>query len=411
MSETTPDTPATGSGSRLLLTLAAVVVVIAGLKASGSVLLPILVAVFLAIIAAPAINWLQRHRFPDWAAVVTVFAVVLMLFVGVSTVVGTAVADFSRNLPTYEQKLDGYSTSVATWLTEHRIISAEWGKDISDASTSSADEGVASPDSNLTTSPDPATTQGEGGVWSELVNTDSTSNGHATKPAKSLLDVIDPSSLLKVFSTALSALANMLSNAVFVLLTVVFILAEAAGLPAKLRLAMGNATADLTKFTHVVTDLKGYLVVKTQLSLLTGVSIWLPLQIIGLDYALLWGLLAFLLNYIPTLGSFIIAVPAVLLALIQLGWIWALVVAGIFLIVNSIIGNFLEPKMFGRRLGLSSLVIFLSLVFWGWIWGPVGMVLSIPLTMLVKILLEHSDDLKWLAILMGSGAERKARST
>jgi len=118
------------------------------------------------------------------------------------------------------------------------------------------------------------------------------------------------------------------------------------------------------------------------------------------DYAILWGLLAFLLNYIPNIGSIIAAVPAVLLGLVQHGIIIALVIAGIYVGVNVVIGNMVEPRFMGNRLGLSPLVVFISLVFWGWILGPVGMLLSVPLTMILKIALETTDEWRWLAVLL-----------
>jgi len=121
-------------------------------------------------------------------------------------------------------------------------------------------------------------------------------------------------------------------------------------------------------------------------------------------------LLAFLLNFVPTLGSIIAAVPAVLLALVQLGVGDAALVAAGYLAVNTVVGNGLEPRMMGRGLNLSALVVFLSLVFWGWVLGPVGMLLSVPLTMTVKIALESSDETKWVGAMLGSGQDiEKAR--
>ena len=126
------------------------------------------------------------------------------------------------------------------------------------------------------------------------------------------------------------------------------------------------------------------------------------LALIGVDYPVLWGALAFLLNFIPNIGSIIAAVPPVLLALIQLGVAQAALVAGGFLVINMAIGNFLEPRYMGQGLGLSTLVVFLSLVFWGWVLGPVGMLLSVPLTIAVKIALEVRPDTRWMAIMLGS---------
>jgi len=125
------------------------------------------------------------------------------------------------------------------------------------------------------------------------------------------------------------------------------------------------------------------------------------LALMGVDYAILWAVIAFLLNFIPNIGSIIAAVPPMLIALIQLGPMSSMLVAGLYMITNTVFGNVIEPRYMGRSLGLSTLVVFVSLVFWGWIFGPVGMLLSIPLTMVVKIGLENSEKNRWLAVLLG----------
>jgi predicted PurR-regulated permease PerM len=148
---------------------------------------------------------------------------------------------------------------------------------------------------------------------------------------------------------------------------------------------------------------------KTAISAATGLLIGAWVAILGLDFALTWGVLAFLLNFIPSIGSIIAAVPAVLLALVQLGVAKAILVAAAFVVVNVVLGNVVEPQLMGRTLGMSTLVIFLSLVFWGWLWGPVGMFLSVPLTMILKIGMENSRDLKQVAIMLDSAAAAAER--
>jgi predicted PurR-regulated permease PerM len=123
---------------------------------------------------------------------------------------------------------------------------------------------------------------------------------------------------------------------------------------------------------------------------------------LGVDYPVLWGVIAFMLNFVPNIGSVIAAIPAVLMALIQFGYVSAGWVALVYVVVNGVYGNLVEPKLMGRSLGLSTLVVFLSLVFWGWLLGPVGMFLSVPLTMTMKIAFEASDESRWLAVLLGS---------
>ena len=144
-----------------------------------------------------------------------------------------------------------------------------------------------------------------------------------------------------------------------------------------------------------------YLTIKTITSILTGTIIYISLSIIDLDHAIMWALIAFFLNYIPSIGSIIASIPAIIIALIQYNIYYAVLVAGIYMVVNITLGSIIEPKYLGKELGLSTLVIFLSLLFWGWLLGPVGMLLSVPLTMILKIRLESYDDTKWIAVLLG----------
>jgi predicted PurR-regulated permease PerM len=190
-----------------------------------------------------------------------------------------------------------------------------------------------------------------------------------------------------------------------ILLTVVFILLEASGLPLKLRAAMGDPEASLVPYKEFLESVNRYLLIKTAMSLLTGICVIVWLSILKIDYPVLWGLVAFLLNYVPNIGSIIAAVPVILLGFVQYGFASALLVAGGYLAVNTVFGSILEPKILGKGLGLSTLIVFVSLVFWGWILGPVGMLLSVLLTMIVKIALQSRQETRWIAILLGSAPE------
>lgn len=203
----------------------------------------------------------------------------------------------------------------------------------------------------------------------------------------------------------LSGLSGALANGFLILLTVVFIMLETSGLPRKLTLALDNPDQTLAGFSKFTASVNQYIGIKTIFSLITGVLIWLWLVILGVNHAILWGLLAFLLNYVPNIGSIIAAIPAVLLALVQLGATSALLTAAGYAAVNVVVGSVLEPRFMGKGLGLSTLVVFLSLVFWGWALGMVGMLLSVPLTMIFKIALESSAETRWIAVLLGSSPQ------
>jgi predicted PurR-regulated permease PerM len=143
------------------------------------------------------------------------------------------------------------------------------------------------------------------------------------------------------------------------------------------------------------------MVIKTGISLVTGGMAALWLTILGVDYALLWGLLTFALNYVPNIGSIIAAIPPVLLAIVQLGIGKAIAAGAGYAVINVLMGNFVEPRFMGRGLGLSPLIVFLSLLFWGWVLGPVGMLLAVPLTMTAKIALDSREETRWIAVLLG----------
>jgi predicted PurR-regulated permease PerM len=184
-----------------------------------------------------------------------------------------------------------------------------------------------------------------------------------------------------------------------------FIVAEASTLPDKLRSLSRNADRQIENLRRVAEGVNSYMMIKTATSFLTGLLVAIGLLLLGVDFALLWGLLAFLLNFIPTFGSIIAAVPAVGIALLQFApdELWKPVVAAAwYLVVNMLISYLIEPNWMGRGMGMSALVVFVSLIFWGWVLGPVGMFISVPLTMTVQIALEASDDTRWLAVLLGS---------
>lgn len=329
--------------SQILVTIASFVVVVAGMSAAKVVLVPFLLAAFIAIITAPPLFWLQRKGLPTWLALLIVILGVLFIALLMAGLVGSSVKDFSRDLPVYEAKLKQQTSLITEWL--ERL-----GVDIS---------------------------------------------------GLSLTKIFDPGAAMKLVATLLNSLGNMLANGFLILMTVIFMLLEASGFPAKLRTVLGGPESSLVRFDNFISNVKHYMAIKTLVSLATGILVAIWLTVIGVDYPLLWGLLAFALNYVPNIGSIIAAVPAVLLAIIQLGFMRAGAAAAGYVVINLLMGSVIEPRFMGRGLGLSTLVVFLSLLFWGWLLGPVGMLLSVPLTITAKIALDSRDDTRWIAVLLG----------
>jgi len=329
--------------SKTLLTIAAFVVVVAGMSAAKVILVPFLLAAFIAIISAPPLFWLQRKGLPTWLSLLIVIIGVLFIGLLVAYLVGSSVKDFSRDLPVYEAKLKQQTALIVGWLEK-------LGVDISDLA---------------------------------------------------LTKIFNPSAAMKLVAVLLNSLGNVLANGFLILMTVIFMLLEASSFPTKLRTVLSDPQSSLTRLDIFISNVKHYMAIKTLISLVTGIFITIWLTIIGVDYPLLWGLLAFALNYVPNIGSIIAAVPAVLLAIIQLGLMRAIFAAVGYIVINLLMGSVIEPRFMGRGLGLSTLIVFLSLLFWGWILGPVGMLLSVPLTITAKIALDSRDDTRWIAVLLG----------
>jgi predicted PurR-regulated permease PerM len=213
-------------------------------------------------------------------------------------------------------------------------------------------------------------------------------------------------SINQEFASTLGQLGNVMSNTTLIFFIVLFVLLEMRSISLKSKIFGSSSVGKTLKnITRIEKSVRHYLVIKTIISLLTGVLIWIWLSIIGVEYAVLWALIAFLLNYIPNIGSIIAAIPTMLFSWIQLGFIPMIWVAVGYVAVNLSIGYFIEPRAMGRGMGLSTLVVFLSLIIWGYILGIVGMFLSVPLTMTLKIILEYNDSTKHLAAMLGTDEE------
>lgn len=334
-----------------LIVAAAAMVVVAGLRQAQPIIIPFLIAAILATLASGPVTWLRARRIPTAVAVTFVVVILFAVLSGVGAVVGQSVNDFTAAVPRYQQRFDVLWSSFQAWLA---------------------------------------------GLPFDT-------------PSLEGLELLQPGSIMGLLGTGLKGVVAALSNTLLVVLSLVFMLLEAASFPRKLELAFGADPSDVGRFAAIVGQVQQYLAIKTVVSLLTGIVAGGLVALLGLDFALLWGLIAFLLNYIPTLGSVIAGIPPVLLALVQIGPGAAVLVALGYVVINLVLGNLVEPSLMGRRLGLSTLVVFLSLVFFGWMWGTVGMLLAVPLTMVVKIFLENSEDLRWVAVLLDSAAASEAR--
>jgi AI-2 transport protein TqsA len=333
--------------ARVILYFSAIVISLAGIKVAAPIVVPFLLSLFVAIICNPAVNFLSERKVPRGLAITIVIVFIFLMFIILGSVIGTAVNGFRSALPLYESQLSTEINWLVAWMGKHNI-------------------------------------------------------------AISMAEVrayFDPAKIMNLVTSTLSSFSSVLGNIFLLLLTVVFMLFEGRGFADKLHFAFDDSDTKVKGLDHFLKSVNQYMAIKTVISLFTGFIIGFVLWLLGVDFYILWALLAFLFNYIPNIGSIIAAIPAVLLTFLQLGMGHAAVVIGLFLSVNMIMGSIIEPRFMGRSLGLSTIVVLLSLIFWGWLLGLVGMLLSVPLTIFFKLALENSEDGRWFAILLSSDEE------
>ncbi|MEA2073545.1 MAG: AI-2E family transporter [Campylobacterota bacterium] len=326
------------------IVMASVVIVLAGIKSASTLLVPFLLSLFIAIILSPSYNYFKSKGLHEVLSLLLVISI-FMVFIGlVVKLIGNSVNEFTTNIDMYSQKLTNYYLSIASFSEKYGIVIP-----IAEFST--------------------------------------------------LLD----SKRIMIFGTSvLQSMGSMFTDGFVIMLTVIFMLLESSHFVNKINLADGKRDT-ISHIKEISKKIKHYMVLKALMSLITGFIIWISLVYIGTDYAFLWGVMAFLFNFIPNIGSIIAAVPAVIITLVQLGSVSALFVTILYVTVNTVVGSIIEPKIMGKGLGLSTLVVFLSLLFWGWLLGIIGMLLSIPLTIMAKIAFDANSNTKWIAVLLGTG--------
>jgi predicted PurR-regulated permease PerM len=335
-----------------LLVVACLVIVIAGLRAASEVLVPVAFAAFLTVLLAPVVRSLRRLHIPTFIGIpLTVLTGVLVLSL-LLTVVGQSINALVASAPKYEERFAVLTRSGAEWLHRH-------GFELSQ---------------------------------------------------QRLMSTLRSDSALALLGQALSELATLLSHLLLVLLLVLFLLVDTVDLSERMKTIRGDTRVDdVRRFSRIAEEVKQYLVLKTYLCLLTGLVVWVVLTLTGVDFAPLWALLSVLLGYIPNIGPFIATAPPVLLSLLQVGPGRMVVVLALLSSVHMVIGNVIEPNVLGRKLGLSAFTVFVALIAWGWIWGPAGMLLSVPLMVVLKILLENSPEYGYLAQFLEPAAPSTRR--
>jgi len=328
----------------LAVTLASIVIILAGVRFAENILSPFLIALFITAISGPAMFWLTEKKVPPALAVTLIVLSIITLVFFISSILGSSLHSFSDNLPEYQKRLHEITQSIGVTLNQF-------------------------------------------GIHLRL---------------DELKKILNLGKVMSFVSSTFNQVLGTLTNIFLILMMVIFLLLELSSFRFKIKRIAVNPAKAMARVDNVAETIGRYFKIKAFTSLMTAVPLIIILSIMGIDFPVLWGMIAFLLNFIPNIGSIIAAIPVILLALIQFGFLAAGEVALLYLFMNSLIGSFIEPKLMGHSLGLSTLIVFLSLVFWGWLLGPIGMFLSIPLTMTFKIIMDSQENTRWISILLSN---------
>lgn len=344
---------------KALWMIAALVLVVAGLKAGQDFFVPILIAFFIATVSFPLLDFLRRKRVPRAIAVLLTVGFDFVFLAAIGVLAITLIGDLQEK-----------------WNMRYASETSEYIREASESLAAKLDEyGV--PDAQ------------------EKIN-------EAVNNNLSNLQNIRFEKVWDLGTGLLGRVVGFLGTSFITLVLTIFMLSEARMFGRRLEAISLARGPNLHRLLNATRDIQRYLAIKTAVSLLTGIMAGFLCYIAGLDFFVLWGILAFFLNFIPVIGSIIAGVPPTILALLVAGVPNAVLVAGGYLLINNFLGNFVEPMLVGRKFGISTLIVIVSVLFWGWLWGPLGMLLAVPLTMVLKVVLEASDEFRWIGIAISS---------
>ena len=342
-----------------MILIGSLVLLVAGLKAAQAFFLPIMLAFFVATVSLPITNWLIKKRFPRSLAVLVTVLVDFSFIVALLLLASTLADDLQTKWN------DRYAAEVTRRVQTESVSLArtleQWG--VKDAR--------------------------------EKINV-------AVQRNLENLQNIRFERVWDLGTGLLGRVIGFFGAFLVVLILTIFMLLEAGMFGRRLDFISQARGPNIARLLSATKDIQRYLAIKTVISLATGILAGFLCWTAGLDFYILWGILAYALNYIPVIGSIVAGVPPTILALITSGVPNAAIVAGGYLLINNILGNFLEPLLVGRRFGISTLVVIMAVMFWGWMWGPVGMLLAVPITMMLKVILEGSDEFRWIAVAISS---------
>ena len=330
---------------RLPVMLAAIVIALAGMAWLSPVLTPLMLGVFFSALAAPVFQWLMHRKVPRWLALVILIVLLGGLLLGLALLIAVAIRQLSAGLQTYQTGMQEHLQALQGTLSNINFAA-------------------------LADTIQPAQQSTQATNW-----------------------------VLQFLHTA----AEVAGTAVFALLVVAFLLLESQNFEKRFRAGLGENHPLRLRLNSFGVSMIRYVVARTKLNLLTGLGVGVMYLLLGVDYAVLWAVLAFVFSYVPYIGLTLASVPPIILAFAEYG-LGTAVIAGLgVLVINLSIENLVEPAVVGRGLHLSPLFVFVSFFFWGWILGPAGVILSMPITVILVLILDSFDQTRWIANVVSSG--------
>ncbi|WP_410876848.1 AI-2E family transporter [Nocardia sp. A7] len=338
-------------GLIVLLTLAAAVVTIGGLKAFSGIVGPVFLALMLTIAVAPLQSWAQQRGWPAWAGMAVALVAVVAIIVGIGGALALSAVQLASLLPEYADKLDSLLDHARGWLSDLGI---------------------------------------------------------STEQIQNVLGGIDIGKAVGAIELLLGGVLGVFSNLFFVLALLLFMAVDGMTMAKRMEFVARERPAIANALISFAAGTRKYLIVSTVFGAIVAVIDCGALWLMGVPLPILWGLLAFITNYIPNIGFVVGVIPPALLALLDSGPVLMIWVIVVYSVINFVIQSIIQPKFVGDAVGLGVTITFLSLVFWAWVIGALGALLAIPLTLLVKALLIDIDPTtRWADVLIGAPMDKK----
>jgi len=339
------------SASKIMLFLASFVVVVFGMREASAIITPIVIAFIVAILFTPLHSWLIDRGLPRWFALVIVMLIILLVVSAMVSITVVSITQFINRVPEYSDSLQGLIDDFLTFIETLPIDTSN--------------------------------------IWN--------------------FEMFDMSQILNVSGSILGGVADIFSNWFILFLLIAMMLADFAYLPQKFQIMFKN-NKQIMAFSELILSIRRYLSITTSTGLVIGLLNAVLLMSLGVDFAVLWGILGFLMNFIPSVGIIISFIPPTILALLEFGWQSAIISAAGIIVINFVIENVVKPRIMEEDLNISPLFVLISLTLWTYVLGAIGTILAVPLTLIAtKMLLEVSDETQWLAILITANPRPKRR--